>query len=297
MSGSIIGVDWGSTHVRAFRFDDAGGVIETRHSDRGAAGLAKDAFESAAEDLLAGWLTGSADKIVICGMAGSREGWIEAPYLACPTSLRTLSKGLVHVPGAMPALIVPGLCTVDPGGVHDVLRGEETQIAGAQGGGDACFITPGTHSKWIELRDGVISRFHTYMTGEFFKLLSTRSVLARTLEVDAAFDPAAFEQGAMRGLQGDALTKTAFAVRAQSLFNALTPGGAACYLSGLLIGSEIADGLSFAAGRRLVLIAAREIGDLYLKALAFAGVSDFAFVDGEAASATGLWNMAKGIAP
>ena len=230
-------------------------------------------------------------------MAGSREGWIEARYLACPCTLSTLSHALVQAPGAMQALIAPGLYSQDARGIHDVLRGEETQILGAQDGEDAWFITPGTHSKWVEFRNGAITKFHTYMTGEFFRLLASHSVLSRTLDPNGVFDPDAFENGVTRGLAGGALSKIAFAVRAEALFNVLAPPAAASYLSGLLIGAEIADGLSLSNGNRLVLIGARKIADLYLKALRLAGVSDVVVVDGEAASARGLWSIAKEVSP
>ena len=292
-AGAIIGIDWGSTHVRAFRFDDAGAVIETRHSDRGSATLRQSDYEEAARALLDGWLTGKSDRIVICGMAGSRDGWLEASYLACPTSLIGLSQALATPSSTVPALIVPGLYAQDANGVHDVMRGEETQILGAMQSEDAWFILPGTHSKWVDVQDGVIQRFSTYMTGDFYKLLTSHSVLQRTLDANGAFDADAFASGAARGLQGEALTKTVFAVRAQALFNELGLAAAASYLSGLLIGAEIADGLTMSGARRFVVIGAKDIAGLYLKALSLADVTDVAVIDGETAAARGLWRIAR----
>jgi len=288
----LIGVDWGSTHIRAFRFDDRGNVAETRRASRGAAGLAPNAYEGALRDLLCDWLDAPAT-ILICGMAGSREGWIEAPYLSCPCNLSALSGTLVSAPGRLDAHIVPGLTTQDENGLHDVLRGEETQILGAQPEHDAWLITPGTHSKWAELRDGAVTRFRTYMTGEVFRLLAAQSALSKTLDNDAAFDGSAFDLGATRGLDGGAITHLSFAVRAQALFGALSPQAAKSYLSGLLIGAEIADGLRLAEQRPIVVVGAEDIASIYQRAFALAAVREVTLVNGETAAARGLWRLAQ----
>lgn len=291
---NLIGIDWGSTHVRAFRFDASGAVVQTRRGARGARGLAPSAYEGALIELLGDWLDTKPTKIIICGMAGSREGWIEVQYLACPCKLAALSDLLVRAPGALPAFLVPGLSTRGADGIHDVLRGEETQMLGVAEEGHAWLITPGTHSKWAEIRDGEIVRFHTYMTGELFSLLGSHSVLKRSLDVEGAFDAGVFDQGATRALEGGALTRLAFAVRAQFLFGALSPAGAKSYLSGLLIGVEIADALRQKTLDRFVLIGASDITQLYQRALALAGAADVSVVDGEHAAAHGLWRIAHG---
>jgi 2-dehydro-3-deoxygalactonokinase len=237
----FIGVDWGSTHVRAFRYAEGGGVVETRRSASGAAGRPRDQYEPALRDLLGDWLDAKPKRIVVCGMAGAREGWIEAPYLACPCPLSELSAALARPDTALPVWIVPGLSTVALDGVHDVLRGEETQMLGVLIAAPALIVTPGTHSKWARVVNGVVESFRTFMTGEFFALLCAHSALARTLAASAPFDAAAFEKGVTRALNGDVLSHLVFGVRAEGLFGALTAQAAKSYLSGLVIGAEIAD--------------------------------------------------------
>lgn len=289
----FIGVDWGSTHVRAFRYADDGAIVETRRGAQGAAGRPRDQYEPALVELLGDWLDATPQRIIVCGMAGAREGWIEAPYLACPRRFSDLAGALAAPETHLPVRIVPGLSCVSVDGVHDVLRGEETQMLGALIDAPMLVVTPGTHSKWALIVDGAVQGFRTYMTGEIFALLSTHSALSRTLDTAAPFDPAAFDAGAARALKGAALSHLAFGVRAESLFGALTPQAAKSYLSGLVIGAEIADGLRASEHTHLCLIGADDITALYQRVLALAEQRDVKLINGEHAAARGLWRIAS----
>jgi 2-dehydro-3-deoxygalactonokinase len=291
---AIIGVDWGSTHVRAFRFGEDGAVLETRRGEGGSSGLAPGDYEAALHRLLGDWLDEAPEKIIVCGMAGSREGWIEAAYVAAPCALSAVADALVRAPSALPVYIAPGLIIRNADGVPDVMRGEETQILGALDSADAAWaVAPGTHSKWVELSDRRVSRFHTYMTGELYRLMATQSVLARQIDARAPWNEAAFDRGVARALEGSALPRLLFGARAQVLAGDLRPADSGSYLSGLLIGAEIADAARFAAlTAPVLLIGAADITAPYRRALAQAGASRIRVVDGEAAAARGLWRLA-----
>ncbi|MCB1493798.1 MAG: 2-dehydro-3-deoxygalactonokinase, partial [Rhodobiaceae bacterium] len=199
-----IGADWGTTRLRLFAFDDADEIIASRTDGPGMNALKPDEFEPALARL--GWTfrdTGKLPPVLICGMAGARQGWMEAPYVELPATLDLIVGGAVTVPCAAsvgPVRILPGLCYRYPP-APDVVRGEETQALGlvaTAGPGDVTLVMPGTHSKWLDLRDGVVTSSHTFMTGEVFDLLARQSVLRHSLTADG-FDDTAFLRGVREG--------------------------------------------------------------------------------------------------
>lgn len=291
MSAALIGIDWGTSNLRAFRLSDAGAVLEQRDSDRGLLRVANGDFESTLKAVAGDWLNGP--PVLMCGMVGARQGWLEAPYLPCPADLDRLGAGLVTVPTALADIrIVPGLSMDSPG---DVLRGEETQILGAlETEPNVLVITPGTHSKWARAGGGRVEAFHTYPTGELFDLLRTQSILARSI-VGEAHNEAAFAQGVERALAAPGPLGLLFSVRADHLLGRRAPESAGAYLSGLLIGAEVAEGLARADGETppIVIIAGPRLAGLYSKALTLAGVSIVRVVDGATAAARGLWRICE----
>lgn len=240
----MIGIDWGTTSLRAYRLA-ARTILARRESPNGITQVAPGAFTTVLQDLVGDWLADGETHILMAGMIGSRQGWVEAPYLDCPASPAALAASLTPVPfdGAT-AAIVPGLSHRDPAGPPDVMRGEETQLAGALGqignvSGDGLFCLPGTHSKWATVTGGSITAFSTAMTGEIFAALRAHTILGRMMR-DAPPDDAAFTRGVERaGTQGGLLHHL-FGVRTLGLFGELADDASASYLSGLLIGSEIA---------------------------------------------------------
>ena len=178
-SAALIAVDWGTTHARAYRLDDAGSVLGVRAAPLGIGKLGDLAYPDALARLLGDWIDEPVPRIA-CGMVGSRQGWHEAPYVDCPASLAALSRGLVETgPGGI--AIVPGLATRDAAGVPDVMRGEETQILGAVPADSprTLVVLPGTHSKWASVERGVVRDFTTCMTGELHEALVRHTILGR----------------------------------------------------------------------------------------------------------------------
>ena len=241
----LIGVDWGTSSLRGARLDARGKVLEERGAPLGILNVPDGDFAATFAAQFGDWMKPPGTLCLISGMAGSRQGWAEAPYVSCPAGPAELARHLHWIEGGpFPGRIalVPGLSDTQRD-VPDVMRGEEVQIFGAMslaGLTEGLFVLPGTHSKWATVRGGRIVGFRTFMTGEAFGLFSQHSILARTLDGSAPLDKVAFLQGVARAGEGGGLLHTVFGVRALALFDRLSPAQSASYLSGLLIGEELA---------------------------------------------------------
>jgi 2-dehydro-3-deoxygalactonokinase len=235
----LIAVDWGTSALRGARLDGTGRVLEERSAPLGILNVPNGDFAGVFEAQFSDWMKAGA-RCLISGMAGSRQGWAEAPYVACPAGPDELANHLHWIERERIAL-VPGLSDTQ-GDVPDVMRGEEVQIFGAMrlaGLDDGLFVLPGTHSKWATVRGGKVMGFRTFMTGEVYGLFAQHSILARTLDANAALDEPAFRRGLAQGGSDGGLLHNAFGVRALGLFGRLSPAESASYLSGLLIGEEL----------------------------------------------------------
>jgi 2-dehydro-3-deoxygalactonokinase len=232
---------------------------------------------------------------IASGMIGSRQGWAEAPYLACPAAPRQAARELTALAfGDGHRLhIVPGLRCIGRDGQTDVMRGEETQLWGADLAAGTCCVLPGTHSKWAWLgADDRIESFQTWMTGELYAVLTQHSILGRLMQFGAAFDDAAFDDGVRLGLQQHAeLPHTLFAARTAGLMGQLKPGALPDFLSGVLIGAEVAGARRHVESARVTLLGDDALCDRYARALQAAGVA----VQRAAPEATtrGLWRIAR----
>ncbi|MCC7548894.1 MAG: 2-dehydro-3-deoxygalactonokinase [Burkholderiales bacterium] len=239
----MIAIDWGTSSFRAYRLARDGSIVQTRAAPMGIMQVEDGRFAQALQSRIGDWLAAGETRVLMSGMIGSRQGWKEAPYVSTPAGADAIAAGMVSVAmetGAA-AWIAPGVCTRDAAGVPDVMRGEETQILGVLESlpvADAWICLPGTHSKWVYVRERCIERFTTFMTGEVFAVLKAHSILGRMMD-DVAVDLDAFDAGLDAGA-GDGLLHRLFGVRARALFGELPAGHSGAYLSGLLIGSELA---------------------------------------------------------
>lgn len=239
----LIGLDWGTSSLRAYLFDGAGEVREMRAQPWGLRQLPAGGFDAALDQITAGWPTLPQ---LACGMVGSRSGWREVPYVDLPAdtadlgsatlSVRTTNGSLVH--------LVPGLRNVDR---PDVMRGEETQLIGALAlqpalAGHSTWLLPGTHSKWVSVRDGAVVDFATMMSGELFAVLRSHSILGSGLDEAAdSRDAEAFGRGVRTARDSGAAGALSrlFSTRALMLDGTLAPASVPDYLSGLLLGEEL----------------------------------------------------------
>lgn len=301
----LIGVDWGTTRLRAYLIGPGGETLARAASDEGLMKVAPGGFASALVRVVGGWHDDApAAPILLSGMVGSRQGWVEAPYVPVPATLSAIAAGLVRVdaPGLGQVAIVPGVAAgvsandalaaaAGRGGWADVIRGEETEVFGALAAlqrEDATFVLPGTHSKWVTVEGGTIAHFRTYMTGDVFAAVARHTILAKMLGADRG-DRASFARGCAAGRElaapGDLLTRL-FSIRAEGLMGRLGDDAAASFLSGLLIGAEVASG---AAGvGDVVIVGTSELAERYGAALDAAGVSVTTAPDGAAARGLAL---------
>ncbi|EEW27037.1 2-dehydro-3-deoxygalactonokinase [Rhodobacter ferrooxidans] len=270
-----IAVDWGTTHLRAYAIGPEG-VLADAASEDGMGQLARDGYEPALLRLISPWLApGRVTEVVACGMVGSRQGWFEAPYRTVPCTPLD-SASLVTVPtrdARLKLRLVPGLRQDSPA---DVMRGEETQIAGALAvlpGFDGVFCLPGTHSKWVQVSAGEVVSFQTAMTGELFSLLSSQSVLRHGMQGDG------WDEQSFRNALSDAISRPErlaarlFALRAEGLIAGLSAASARARLSGLLIGIELAAARPYWLGQSVALIGAEGLCATYARALAAQGIA------------------------
>ena len=297
MQAEWVAVDWGTSNLRAWGIGGDGSIVFARQSDRGMGRLSPGEYPQTLTELVGNDVTagnGAVD-VVICGMAGARQGWLEAPYLDAPADLGALALGAVRPAMADSRLapyILPGICQ-KAGGAEDVMRGEETQLLGLSAlrpGFSGLVVMPGTHSKWARLDGSRVERFSTAMTGELFEVLRTHSVLRHSLagDLDGPERDAGFDAGLTLGIEApERLTATLFKVRAGSLLSGRQPDWCAGFLSGLLIGAEIGGQRDWIGDTEIPLIGGTGLCALYAKGFAGIGARTV-IIDAAEATLAGL---------
>ncbi len=301
---AYVAVDWGTSSFRLWLIGNDGSVLAERRSGEGMTTAVRSGFSDVLESHLAAIAAPAGLPVLVCGMAGAKQGWIEAGYLDTPAALADIPAAAVRIPGvAADIRILPGLAQRDAV-APDVMRGEETQLLGAAaelGAGDHLICMPGTHSKWVRLSGGKVTGFSAFMTGELFEAIARNTILSHAIADAGAItgDNDAFRAAVVRMVANPALaTSQIFSVRAGSLIAGLSPADAKARLSGTLIGLEIAGALSLvAAGTPVSLVVSGGLGALYKDALAAAGNSpsiidaDAAVRNGLAVGARALWSL------
>ena len=286
---ALIGLDWGTSNLRVLRIAPGGAVLAARSDPRGAGGLTPEDFPTVLSEVAGDWL-GQNLPILACGMAGGRGKWREMPYLPSPASLADLAAALASPDSRPDVRIVPGVQRVEDGRMTDVMRGEETQVMGlGLDPGHHRIVAPGTHSKWILAEPGRIISHRTFMTGELFSAIRRGTIMGAGMG-EPGVDADAFAAGVDRALHDPALTAALFSVRVESLADRLTPEAAADYLSGLLIGAEVAAQVHDRSSP-VTLVGAQALNARYAAALKQAGFTDVRLADGAEATARGLWRI------
>lgn len=268
----LVSVDWGTTSLRCKLVGRDGTVLEQAQAARGILRTDGQSFAEILMEQIEEYLARFADDVavpvVMSGMIGSRQGWQEAAYLRCPASPHDLAQGLSSIDTTGSPLarcdvrIVPGMDIGDDpqqGTLPDVMRGEETQVLGAllrAGQTDGVFVLPGTHSKWVSVEAGAITRFRTFMTGEVYAALLDATILGRLVEGEED-DEQVFARGVETAASADTwagpghMLNLFFTARSRVLHGELDETAVRGYLSGLLIGAEILGGATIAkAGAR-----------------------------------------------
>lgn len=279
---ALIAIDWGTSNLRAALLDGQGQPLEQRSAPGGVMAVKDGRFEDALRSLCGDWLAAHDCALIASGMVGSRQGWKEAPYMDCPARIDVAAQALtvieLPVPGAgvRRLHIAPGLRFEEPSGAFDVMRGEEIQIWGAGLAPDSCCVLPGTHSKWAWTgAHGEVLQFQTWMTGELFGLHTKHGILGRLMLAGPA-SLARFESGVRLGLANlSKANHVVFAARTAGLMGQVPATDLADYLSGILIGLEIAgasQGRPLPPGQKITLIGDDDLCERYGLALDQAGM-------------------------
>ena len=285
-----IAADWGTSNLRIWALGADGNELDHHVSAKGMGTLQPTEFEPALLDLIGDLLPmGRKTPVIICGMAGSRQGWAEAPYrtVPCPPPGLTDATRVSADDPRLDVFLLPGLKQQEPA---DVMRGEETQIAGALAlhpDFEGVLCLPGTHTKWARIANGSVKQFQTFMTGEMFALLSKQSVLRHSLPEDV-MDTAAFNAAVSEMKQnGGRNAADLFGIRAGSLISDLDPAGARGRLSGLLIGAELAAVHDLDKAKHIAVLGSVGIANLYDSALGIFG-KEAVKIDADTATLRGL---------
>ena len=246
---AYVAVDWGTSSFRLWLVDRAGNALAERRSHEGMTAAGKLGFAAVLQSHLEAVGAAPGLPVVVCGMAGARQGWVEAGYVDTPARLASILEHAVAVPGqARDIRILPGIAQRDPK-APDVMRGEETQLLGALGmdaADDAVVCMPGTHSKWVRVSRGTVERFATFMTGELFDAVSRETILSHAVTgADDAEDIDAFRSAVVAAFEMPAFAANLlFQVRSGQLLYGGKPSSAREKISGTLIGLELAAGLT-----------------------------------------------------
>lgn len=266
-----IAVDWGTSNLRVWGMSSSGTVLEQASSDKGMGGLEKSEFEPALLELVSDWISAETP-VMACGMVGSRQGWTEAGYAAtpCPVIAGTFAKAATKDP-RLDVQIIPGISQANPA---DVMRGEETQIAGflaLNPNWDGVLCLPGSHTKWVHVSADEVVSFQTLMTGELFAAISETTVLRHSVGI--GWDDKSFLNGVTNAMaRPEKLAARLFSLRAEGLLNDLPKPEARARLSGLLIGAELAATKPYWLGQNVAIIGEGKLSALYAKALEQQGV-------------------------
>ncbi|MBR1089642.1 2-dehydro-3-deoxygalactonokinase [Bradyrhizobium manausense] len=297
---AFVAVDWGTSSFRLWLVDRGGKVLAERRSDEGMLAAAKAGFPGVLQAHLAAVQASGDLPVMICGMAGARTGWVEAGYVDTPAPLSTVLKQAARVPGeARDIRILPGIAQRDAK-APDVMRGEETQLLGALGldaAGEALVCMPGTHSKWVRVKDGTVAHFSTFMTGELFSVVSRETILSLAVAgADEAEDVVSFKSAVKAAFEAPAFAANLlFTARSRQLLFGGAPAAARETVSGTLIGAELAAGLSGAVPKAgITLIASGRLAALYRQAFDALKV-DVSPIDADEAVRRGLSMAAAAI--
>jgi 2-dehydro-3-deoxygalactonokinase len=297
---AYVAIDWGTSSFRLWLIDQTGRVLGERRSAEGMMEAARTGFAMVLQSHLDA--VGAPDDlpVLICGMAGARQGWVEAGYVETPARLAMILEQAVPVPGQSRDIrILPGIAQRDAT-APDVMRGEETQLLGALGldaAGDAIVCMPGTHSKWVTVQGGAVARFSTFMTGELFSATAANTILSHAVAgADDAEDVDAFKSAISAAFEAPArAANLLFQVRSRQLLFGGTPAAARETLSGTLIGMELAAGLAgHKPGTNIRLVASGRLEALYRQAFATLSVA-VTSIDADEAVRRGLSMAAHAI--
>lgn len=293
---SLLGIDWGTTSFRAYLLDHKGTIVKAIHSDAGILSVKNNDFITTLLEQIS-----SLDEmhnnlpIIASGMITSKNGWLETPYVECPATIGDIAAKLqpLSVEDLGTIWFVPGVKQLHP--EPDIMRGEETQLAGLEQHGEKTVILPGTHSKWVKMEGNTLTQFKTFMTGDMYNAVLANTILQATPMQDWSDEDflAGVVTGYERYTQGATLLSELFQVRVQAILELSSAEGWRSFISGLLIGTEIGEGLNcgYAKCDTFTIIGAEKLAHLYCNALKACNINSV--VQSAELAAQGLYRLAQ----
>jgi 2-dehydro-3-deoxygalactonokinase len=290
VNATWVAVDWGTTNIRIWAIDSSDNVIAYSESDEGMKDLQQNEFEPVLLNLIGNWLDGDrVTPVIACGMVGARQGWLETPYQKAPCVPINIKKLTVvsTTDARIQVNVIPGIKQHYPA---DIMRGEETQIAGflkVNPEFDGIVCLPGTHIKWAKVSKYKVEKFTTFMTGELFDVISVNTLLSHSIG-DNGWHQSSFEKGIMNGFKNPSLIAAeTFSLRAESILNGVDSKNTRSKLSGLLIGIELHATKNYWQGNKVIIIGSEVLIKHYSKALQLVGGESDSF-NAEVATLAGL---------
>lgn len=278
----LIAVDWGTTNFRAYLIDEYGLCIDSLSNNEGVL-FSQGQFEATLQKHIGHWLNDNGSTTVILfGMVGSQVGWIETPYIKCPVEINSYGKHCLQLASFNQGScwLVPGVKWVSDARNIDVMRGEELQVIGAylldKSNDNGLFCCPGTHNKWVSVNNGQINNIVTAMTGEIYSLLGKYSILAHSVDENAAWNEEAFTAGLKYSQNTGGILNHLFSVRTSYITGKHSQNEGSAYLSGLLIGHEIQSIITpdYVENTDITIIGSSQLCRAYSIALTYFNVSN-----------------------
>ncbi|MBT6033045.1 MAG: 2-dehydro-3-deoxygalactonokinase [Kordiimonadaceae bacterium] len=301
-NATLIGLDWGTTSLRAHLIGSDGMLLDTIQSQEGIMSPEGKDFVKTFERVVGPWLSKYPNLPVIAsGMITSRNGWLETPYLPLPAGPSGFANALTcfNINDTQKIYFVTGASYKSDAGDPDIMRGEEVQILGClqeNNGPKEIFLLPGTHSKWAIALSGTIESFMSFMTGEIYALLNNHSILGTLATPNKKPLSDGFLNGVKRRFgSNSSLLHQVFSARTLALFDQLPSDEISDFISGLLIGDEVKSAITefnIAASETVHIIGRGDLAEKYSMALDAVNVSNK--IASEHAAATGLYQIAKG---
>lgn len=268
-TAALIAIDWGTTNRRGYLIGPGGAILDRRADGFGLANVQDADFQSAFDAMVAPWVRAhGALPALLSGMVGASTGWKEAPYCNLPADTAALASNLEQVCDDPPIWVVPGVAARGRNEMPDVMRGEEVQAIAAATGGQDLIVLPGTHSKWVRMVGSRIVGFKTFMTGDLHAAVLNHTVVSTLATTGAEAISATFDHGVDSGRTHHAeLTHVLFGARSRVLFGELAAEDVPDYVSGLLIGAEIAAALETSPSESVLVVGSEHLSALYQRAL------------------------------